>query len=193
MYPPVSGLLAKQVPPEGDTISVDGVPKHVPGGVEIAWNSWGMGHDTAVFGADADIFRPERWQPKPHPGPQHSALSAAEWDDREAARIERMEGVQGMVFGSGRFGCLGKPVALTELGKAVPELLMRFHFQVMNPARPFTGVCTGFFLHENMWMRVTPREDDRAPPDRAAAKGQVNGNHMAHVDDAAATVGAVAA
>ncbi|CAD0109288.1 unnamed protein product, partial [Aureobasidium uvarum] len=57
MYPPVTGLLAKAVPPEG--VTIDG--KFVKGGTQIAWNSWGMQRDKEIYGVDPEIFRPERW------------------------------------------------------------------------------------------------------------------------------------
>ncbi|KAK1066759.1 hypothetical protein LTR74_006969 [Friedmanniomyces endolithicus] len=61
IYPPVTGLMAKMVPEGGAVIDVDGVEKFAPGRTQIGWNSWGMMHDPVVFGADAEIYRPERW------------------------------------------------------------------------------------------------------------------------------------
>ena len=105
MYPPVTGLLAKEVPKDGAYI--DG--KFAPGGTWIAWNSWAMQRDKETYGVDAEMFRPERWFPK------HDS-------DSERARVERMTETVGLVFGYGRFGCLGRGVAMMELNKGVIEV-----------------------------------------------------------------------
>lgn len=143
MYPPVTGLLAKQVPPEGATI--DG--KFAPGGTWIGQNSWGMQRNKDIYGVDVEIFRPERWLPMDG--------SAA-----EKARVDRMTDTVGLVFGYGRFGCLGRGVATMELNKGLIELLLRFNFQPCSLAKPFDEQCVGFYLHDNMMFRVTERPEE---------------------------------
>lgn len=105
MYPPVTGLLAKQTPKDGAYI--DG--KFAPPGTWIAWNSWGMQRDKEIYGVDAEIFRPERWLQK-------------DGSAEERARVERMTETVGLVFGYGRFGCLGRGVATMELNKGIIEV-----------------------------------------------------------------------
>jgi cytochrome P450 len=109
VYPPVTGLLAKEVPKGGVKIDVDGVEKYAPSGTQISWNSWGLMRNKEIFGPDADIFRPERW------------LAS---DDTEATQkhMLRMNETLSLVFGYGRFGCLGKVVANMELNKALIEV-----------------------------------------------------------------------
>lgn len=103
IYPPVTGLLAKEVPTGGDFI--DG--RFVPAGTMIGWNSWALMRDRGLFGEDVDLFRPERW---------------LDGGGRTAEQRARMEDQVGLCFGYGRFGCLGKPVAVLEINKAVPEV-----------------------------------------------------------------------
>lgn len=141
MYPPVTGLLAKQVPPEGAWIDGN---KFAPPGTWIAWNSWGMQRDRNMFGQDADVFRPERWLP---PSPTEDDM----------ARLEKMTETVGLCFGYGRFGCLGKPVAMMELNKGIFEIVQRYDMQLVDLAQPFTETCVGFFLHSDMMVRVTKR------------------------------------
>ena len=105
MYPPVTGLLCKEVPKGG--VHIDG--KFAPGGTWIAWNSWAMQRDKDIYDIDAEIFRPERWLPKNH-------------SDAERARVDRMTETVGLVFGYGRFGCLGRGVATMELNKGILEV-----------------------------------------------------------------------
>lgn len=57
IWPPGTGLVAKQVPPEGDTIN--GV--FLPGGTDIGINMWAVLRNSEIFGEDADAFRPDRW------------------------------------------------------------------------------------------------------------------------------------
>lgn len=145
LYPPVVSLLSKQTPPEGDSITItypDGSSKHaiVPGGISIGWNSYGMLRSKRWFGDDADLFRPERWL-----------------REQDPVRIRDMEDLVNLAFGSGRFGCLGKPVAMLELNKAIPELIRRYKWQVVRPEKPWSGISAGFWLQEDMWFVVTER------------------------------------
>ena len=103
LCPPITALLFKDVPAGGDTI--DG--KHVPAGTQIGFNFYGAMRDKAVFGLDADLFRPERWLPN---------------GGRSDAELTRMREVHPLIFGSGRFGCLGRNVARMELGKVIAEV-----------------------------------------------------------------------
>jgi cytochrome P450 len=100
MHPPTGGLLSKVTPPEGDTI--DGI--FVPGGVNIATNTWALMRSKDVFGPDVDCFRPERW------------LNVSE------AKYADMARVVDMTFGSGRFKCLGRTIAWIELNKIFVEV-----------------------------------------------------------------------
>jgi cytochrome P450 len=99
-YPPVTGLLAKQAPPEGDTFN----GYFIPGGTQIAWNILGILRDEKMFGEEVDAFRPERWLNK---------------SEEEYAKMD--ETVM-LVFGYGRFGCLGRPVAHIEMNKVIAEV-----------------------------------------------------------------------
>lgn len=173
MYPPVTGLLAKQTPKEGAYI--DG--KFAPSGTWIAWNSWGIMRDQDIFGIDAEVFRPERWV-------------QIDGSAEERARVDRMTETVGLVFGYGRFGCLGRGVATMELNKGIIEVrvamllrvtvnlienaefgaqtLLRFELQSTNPSHPFVERCVGFFLHEKMSFRISAREEN---PDPSQAVG----------------------
>lgn len=106
MYPPVTGLLAKAVPPGGAELEPG---MWAPGGTQVAWNSLGMMRLADVFGGDAEMYLPERWMVR-------------DQGEAERERVERMTETVGLVFGYGRFGCLGKGVAMMELNKGVIEV-----------------------------------------------------------------------
>jgi len=105
-------MLAKMVPKGGakiDVDGVDGVEKYAPSGTPIAWNSWGLMRNKKIFGPDAEVFRPERW------------LTADNTAETQKHML-RMNETLSLVFGYGRFGCLGKVVANMELNKALVEV-----------------------------------------------------------------------
>lgn len=141
IHPPTLILASKQVPPEGDTLP-DG--RFLPGGAEVAQNSWTMLRNKAIFGLDADVFRPERW--------------IEEVDDEKRSEMER---TVGLMFGHGRWMCAGKGIAMMELGKLFFELLKEFDFQVVNPTRPWEMRQFSIFLFKGMMMRVTEREREK--------------------------------
>ncbi|KAK4553097.1 hypothetical protein LTR86_009824 [Recurvomyces mirabilis] len=147
IYPPVTGVMAKQVPPTGATIEVDGVEKFAPPGTQIGWNSWGMMHNQEIFGADAEIYRPERWLVRNS-------------GEEEGQRVQRMNETVTLCFGYGRFGCLGRGVATMELNKAVIETLLRFNLQSCNLAKPFSEKVVGFYVHTDMNFVITAREQE---------------------------------
>jgi len=92
--------MAKKVPPKGDTIN--GV--FLPAGTKIGVNMWALLRRKDVFGDDADVFRPERWlEVKPE-------------------ELQKMETVHDLVWGHGKYVCLGKRVALIELNKIFLEV-----------------------------------------------------------------------
>jgi cytochrome P450 len=101
---PAAGPLFKTVPPQGDTI--DG--KFIPGGTYIGTSPFAIYHSKKIFGEDASLFLPERW------------LEADE------ARVATMSSVLDLVFSTGKFQCLGKPVAFMELNKIFVEVRMKY-------------------------------------------------------------------
>jgi len=105
VFPPVTGLFNKRVPKGGDMIH----GKFIPGGTDIAYSAWDFYKDTNIFGADAEIFRPERW------------LEASE------EQLAIMQKTIDLIFGYGKYSCLGKPIALLELGKALAEVCLTRH------------------------------------------------------------------
>lgn len=100
IFPPATGLGSKLVPPGGDTFK--GV--FLPGGTKVGANYWAFLRRTDVFGPDATLFRPERWL---EAGPE---------------QLANMEKVQELVWGYGKYVCLGRSVALIELNKIFVEV-----------------------------------------------------------------------
>lgn len=98
--PPLTAGFPKQVPPGGDIVC----GKALPEGTQIWVDYLGIMNDQEVFGSDVDIFRPERF---------------LECD--AATRAKRMKVVD-LIFGYGRWQCLGKVLAVMEMNKIFVEV-----------------------------------------------------------------------
>lgn len=134
IWPPAVGLMAKKVPPEGDTIN----GMYVPGGTRIGYGGFSILRNKKIWGEDADVFRPERWL--------------------EGEGIKDLEQAWEVIFNAGRYQCLGKNVALMELNKVFVELLRHFEFSLVDPTNPWKSMCMGIFSQSEMWLRITRRE-----------------------------------
>lgn len=99
IHPPFTGLVMKKVPPGGENIK----GQFVPGGTRIGHSTWAVQRNE-VFGEDVEVFRPERWI------------------EADEGRKMKMEQCLDLVFGYGRWGCLGKVVAYIELNKVFCEV-----------------------------------------------------------------------
>jgi cytochrome P450 len=100
IFPPVTGLMTKDVPEGGDTIN----SLYIPEGTKIGYCAWGVFRDKKIWGEDSQVFRPERWL------------------DGPPEKIRLQESTLELVFGYGRWQCLGKSVALIELNKIFVEV-----------------------------------------------------------------------
>lgn len=103
-FPPAVDPAPKVVPEGGDTIVVDGVQYDLPGGTSICNSAWGLLHRKDIFGEDAEIFRPERWL------------------EADGQRFARMSQTAELVFGHGRWQCIGMLIAKMQLNKVFAEV-----------------------------------------------------------------------
>ncbi|GKT88616.1 pisatin demethylase [Colletotrichum tofieldiae] len=99
IFPAVVGQMSKEVPKGGDTFK--GV--YLPEGTRIGYGAWGIFRLAEVWGQDADEFRPDRWL------------------EADAERSRLMETTLELVFGHGKWKCLGRNVAMMELQKVFVE------------------------------------------------------------------------
>ena len=108
ILPPVTDQVPKKVPPGGDRVTVEGKEYYLPGGTDISYNAWGVHRDRAMFGEDADVFRPERW--------------LVEENKIDESKLTAMRRTNELIFGYGKYQCLGKPIALMEIAKVIFEV-----------------------------------------------------------------------
>ncbi|KAJ3955377.1 hypothetical protein N0V92_008078 [Colletotrichum tropicale] len=105
VHPPVTDSVPKRVPDEGDTVIIDGRAVFLPGGTNVNYAVWPLHLSKDIFGEDAEEFRPERW-----------LLETNE------SKLATMNKVHELVFGYGKYQCLGRPIAMMEIGKTVFEV-----------------------------------------------------------------------
>ncbi|KAF4502601.1 pisatin demethylase (cytochrome P450) [Fusarium agapanthi] len=120
------------------TATVSG--KFIPGGTQIGQSPFAVYHSKETFGQDASLFSPERW------------INA------DPAKYEAMAEVVSLVFSTGQYQCLGKPVAFIELNKIFVELLRRFDLCTARPEKPLHIMNAGIWLIEDFPIRITRRE-----------------------------------
>lgn len=104
VWPPVTNIFSRDVPTGGDTLVVDGESVFLPGGVCIGYSAYAMHQSEKIYGKDAKAFRPERWL------------------ESDPATLAEMVRTNDLIFGHGKFQCLGKAVAQIEIGKTVFEV-----------------------------------------------------------------------
>lgn len=114
IHPPITDSVPKRVPDRGDTVVVDGKSVFLPGGTNISYAAWPLHRSKAIFGEDAEVFRPERW--------------LLEKDEKRLAEMNR---AHELIFGYGKYQCLGKPIALMEIGKTVYEVSNKTYRQLI--------------------------------------------------------------
>ncbi|KAI1095064.1 pisatin demethylase [Rostrohypoxylon terebratum] len=138
VFPVVTATFFKAVPEGGDIINGYSVPE----GTEVGHNVMGVMRAKEYWGEDVDVFRPERW---------------LEADEKTH---EKMVDTLEILWGYGKFKCLGRAIAQVELNKVFVELLRRFDFSVVSPQDPVKVRNSGFFLISDINMRVTKNESD---------------------------------
>ncbi|KAL8727916.1 MAG: hypothetical protein Q9181_005529 [Wetmoreana brouardii] len=106
VHPAVGVPLPRVVPPEGAELA----GYFFPGGTVVGMNAWVLHRDKDIFGADAHIFRPERW------------LGSKE----DVGSLERNL----FTFGAGSRTCIGKNISLLEMTKVIPQLYRNLHFEL---------------------------------------------------------------
>lgn len=111
LNPPATNLFARIVPKGGKII--DG--SYVPEGTDVTSHAYVVQRDRDLYGADAEVFRPERWL--------ESEKKAAELDAASFA------------FGIGPRVCIGKDIAIMELYKLLPEIVRRFDIETVKPGK----------------------------------------------------------
>lgn len=111
-----------------------------------SYSAHAVHHSPTLFGPDENAFRPERW-----------ILTENGGDEPSAEKLKAIEQNNELIFGYGKYQCLGKSVAQIELNKIYVELLRRFEFTLMDPLHAWKTKCFGIHLQSDMWVTVKRR------------------------------------
>jgi cytochrome P450 len=147
MLPPVANIFSKVTPDEGDVVTIDNKEYYIPGGTLIGYSAMNMHRNNrTVYGEDCGTFRPERW-----------LIDTNDVDAKD--HLTRMTKTNDLIFGYGRWVCLGRSVALIEIHKCIFELFRHFDLSFTNPLEPWKVINSlGLWEIKDMWVDVTMRE-----------------------------------
>ncbi|EJT70983.1 hypothetical protein GGTG_12004 [Gaeumannomyces tritici R3-111a-1] len=127
----------KEIPEQGLTLP-DG--RHIPAGTTVGLNPAVVLRDRAVYGPDADDFRPERWLLRAHDDDDDADGAGSE------RRRRRMEEVASFAWGGGSRACLGRQLATVALYKLTAMLFSRYDLE------PQGGPDGGWALRPHLLM-----------------------------------------
>ncbi|KAI2469629.1 cytochrome P450 [Annulohypoxylon bovei var. microspora] len=106
--------MERLIPSGGTTIA----GMFFPEGTSVGCLPAAVHQRVEIFGEDANVFRPERW------------LTS----NREELR--QMEAAH-MGFSRGRRNCLGQNIAIMQMKKVIPALIMKFKLNWRTPKPPW--------------------------------------------------------
>ncbi|KAF2864810.1 pisatin demethylase [Massariosphaeria phaeospora] len=132
IFPSFAIHMSRVAPQEGLALS----GYHIANGYRVAMSAAVVQRDTSVFGLDADQFKPERW---------------LESEERNFAMEKGM-----LHFGAGTRTCTGKPIALIEMHKLIPEVLRHFCIEMAHN-RPWKTRNAGFVKQKDIIVNLTTR------------------------------------
>lgn len=92
----------------------------VPEGTAVGFNAYVMHRNKEVWGADADVFRPERF------------LQGEDEPDGEFSARMRLYNDSDLSFGAGSRKCIGMNLGMMEVYKAVATLVAMFEWELVN-------------------------------------------------------------
>jgi cytochrome P450 len=136
-HPAVALTLERVVPLGGLQLS----SHYIPANTIVGMSAWVLHRDPAVFGHDANVFRPERWE--------------VGSDDVSNEKIKKMDR-SFFAFGAGARTCIGKNISLMEMGKFVPQFLREFEIEWAGGAE-WTVRSSWFGKQSNVLVRLRSR------------------------------------
>lgn len=134
LNPALSLPLERVVPPSG--LQVGDV--FIPSGTIVGINPWVLHRDRRIFGDDA-----EEWEPK-------------RWLDNDTERVKYMDHHL-LSFGAGKRTCLGKNIAILELTKLVPALLLRYNIELVDSEKEWRVINAWVVRQEGLEVRLSRR------------------------------------
>jgi len=135
MNPALALPMERVVPASG--LQIDDI--FLPKGTVVGINPWVLHRDKRIFGHDA-----EEWQPR-------------RWLDVDAEKVKYMDH-HILSFGAGKRSCLGKNIAMLELTKVVPALLLRYDMRLANPEKEWRLINAWVVRQEGLDVLMSRRQ-----------------------------------
>lgn len=133
LHPPFCLPLERVVPKGGMTIGQTFFPE----GTVVGMSAYVVNRHKPTFGEDADTWNPDRWMV---PKEQKQRREAAIMTVRHPLSKRCLDSISGFLtvrqFGAGRRVCLGRHIAMLELKKIVPVLLLRYEVRIVQRFGP---------------------------------------------------------
>lgn len=132
VHPGVAMILERYVPDTGLRLPNG---SYVPQDTSVGINPYIVNRNKAVWGSDADEFRPERW------------LQAKGEGDAVFQERLKLFNATDLAFGGGSRICLGRHLALLETYKIVATLVARYEIQLVDQEGDWV-VTNSWFLRQ---------------------------------------------
>lgn len=141
--PGVAMSLKRYVPSGGYTLPNG---EFLPGGTTIGMSPYITNRNRAVFGEDADDFRPERWL---------RDEDSRETEESFQVRLAAMNKAD-LSFGGGSRACIGKNLGLFQTYKVLATLITLYDFELSEKA-DWKVICSWFPRQEGLRVRMKRR------------------------------------
>ncbi|KAL6719411.1 hypothetical protein ACLMJK_003651 [Lecanora helva] len=130
LHPPFGLQYERVVPEEGANIC----GQYVRGSTIVGINPWVAHRDEAIFGHDAQAWRPQRWlcDEKSRKSMEHSLLT----------------------FGAGHRSCIGKNISYLEVYKLVPTMLQLYDIEMHDPNATWEVQNSWFVVQKGFRVRL---------------------------------------
>lgn len=138
-HPGVAMTLERYVPKGGYTLSNG---DYLPEGLAVGMNPYIVCRNKAVFGADANEFRPERWLRDENSG---------ETQEEFKTRLTAMNKAD-LSFGAGARICIGKNMALWQVFKVLATLIALYDFELVT--KEWTVINSFFMRQEDFKIKL---------------------------------------
>ncbi|KAM3420810.1 hypothetical protein BST61_g4055 [Cercospora zeina] len=111
----------------------------IPPGTIIGVNPWVLHRDTRIFGSDAEAWNPDRW------------LSG------DVERVKYMDH-HILSFGAGKRTCLGRNIAMLEMSKLVPAMVLRYDMKLKEPEKDWKLINAWAIRQEDLNVTLARRK-----------------------------------
>ncbi|KAI1342373.1 cytochrome P450 [Xylariaceae sp. FL0016] len=143
MHPSVSMSMERIVPEPGLKLPNG---RFIPAGTIVGMNPYILGRNKAIYGDDADEFRPERWLRRDNESDADHQTHMRPWNAAD------------LTFGAGSRICLGKNLSMMDMHKVVASLIARYEIELIDPNEQWQALSRWFsYIKGGLTCRLESR------------------------------------